>query len=289
MISRHLKYFRTRELSRKATVAKYATVQIEGERQVARNVEHFNLDAILAVGYRVNSKRGTQFRIWATQLLKRHLIDGYTLNERRLREKGLTEAQQAIQVLSRTLNQYDLVSEQGREVLEVISRYAKSWLLLQKYDENQLAPPESLQPTHKSLSYEQAKAAITEIKTRLIERQEASDLFGQERSDHLAAIIGAVEQTFDGQSLYPSIEEKAAHLLYFIIKDHPFSDGNKRIGSFLFILFLRQNRYLEDAAGFPKINDNALVALALLTAESEPRNKELMIHLTMNLLAEKSD
>lgn len=286
-ISKHISnIYDAGELDPGATVSKKETVRTEGNRRVKRLLDFYNLDVIISVGYRVNSSTATQFRIWATRTLRRHLINGYTLNERRLREKGLTEAQQAIQVLSRTLNQYDLVSEQGREVLEVVSRYAKSWLLLQKYDENQLEPPESLQPTHTSLSYEQSKAAITELKTSLIGKQEASDLFGQERTDHLAAIIGAVEQTFDGQSLYPSIEEKAAHLLYFIIKDHPFSDGNKRIGSFLFILFLRQNHYLEDATGFPKINDNALVALALLTAESEPGNKELMVHLTMNLLSE---
>lgn len=287
VVTKHInKIFKDGELDKSSVSAKFAQTAADGKTY---QTSFYNLDVIIAVGYRVNAKRGTQFRIWATQILGKHLIDGYTLNERRLREQGLTEAQQAIQVLSRTLNQYELVSEQGREILDVISRYAKSWLLLQRYDENQLAPPVSLEPTHTSLSYEQAKAAITELKTRLTERQEASALFGQERGDHLAAIIGAVEQTFDGQSLYPSIEEKAAHLLYFIIKDHPFADGNKRIGSFLFILFLRQNQYLEDASGSPKINDNALVALALLTAESEAGNKELMIHLMMNLLAERGN
>jgi prophage maintenance system killer protein len=290
VISRHLhNVFKSKELSRKATVAKNATVQIEGGRKITREVEYYNLDAIISVGYRVNSKRGTQFRIWATRTLKDHIIRGYTLNERRLREKGLTEAEQAIQLLSRTLTRHNLVNEEGRGVLEVISRYAKSWLLLKEYDEERLAVPEKRRPARITIDYSRARKAIEALKARLTERGEATPLFGQERNDQLAGIVGSIEQTFDGTPLYPSIEEKAAHLLYFVIKDHPFADGNKRIGSFLFIVFLRENGYLEDASGQTKINDNALVALALLIAESEPRNKELMIRLVMNLLVEGKD
>jgi prophage maintenance system killer protein len=289
VVSRHLRnIFVTNELSRKATVAKNATVQIEGDREVTRTVEYYNLDAIISVGYRVNSKRGTQFRIWATQTLKDHLIRGYTLNERRLREKGLSEAEQAIQLLSRTLTRRNLVNDEGRGVLDVVSRYAKSWLLLKEYDEERLSVPTRRRPSRTSLDYPHARAAIEALKTHLLERGEATPLLGQERGEQFPALLGSIEQTFDGQPLYPSIEEKAAHLLYFVIKDHPFADGNKRIGSFLFILFLRENGYLEDAHGQIKINDNALVALALLIAESEPRNKELMIRLVMNLLVERS-
>lgn len=284
VVSRHLRnIFVTKELSRKAVVAKNATTAADGKTY---QVEYYNLDAIISVGYRVNSKRGTQFRVWATQTLKDHLIRGYTLNERRLREKGMTEAEQAIQLLSRTLTHHGLVNDEGRGVLDVVSRYAKSWLLLKEYDEEQLSVPEQRQPARASLDSARTREAIGTLKTRLLERQEATRLFGQERGESLTGILGAIEQTFDGQALYPSIEEKAAHLLYFVIKDHPFSDGNKRIGSFLFILFLRENNYLEDANGQIKINDNALVALALLIAESEPRNKELMIRLVMNLLVE---
>ena len=290
VVSRHLRnIFVTKELSKKATVAKNATVQIEGDREVTRTVEYYSLDAIISVGYRVNSKRGTQFRIWATQTLKDHLIRGYTLNERRLREKGLTEAEQAIQLLSRTLTHHNLVNDEGRGVLGIVSRSAKSWLLLKEYDEEQLSVPEQRQPARASLDSARTREAIGTLKTCLLERQEATRLFGQERSESLTGILGAIEQTFDGQALYPSIEEKAAHLLCFVIKDRPFSDGNKRIGSFLFILFLRENNYLEDANGQLKINDNALVALALLIAESEPRNKELMIRLVMNLLVEGAE
>lgn len=286
-ISKHIKnIYSVRELARKATVSKMETVRTEGKRQVARSVEIYNLDMIIAVGYRVNSVRATRFRIWATHTLKDHLIRGYTLNERRLREKGLSEAEQAIQLLSRTLTQHNLVNDEGRGVLDVVSRYAKSWLLLKEYDEEQLSVPAQRKPARASLDSARTREAIGTLKIRLLERQEATRLFGQERSESLTGILGSIEQTFDGQPLYPSIEEKAAHLLYFVIKDHPFSDGNKRIGSFLFILFLRENNYLEDANGQIKINDNALVALALLIAESEPRNKELMIRLVMNLLVE---
>lgn len=288
-ISKHIKnIYADRELTRKATVSKMETVRKEGKRQVVRAIELYNLDMIVSVGYRVSSARATRFRIWATQTLKDHLIRGYTLNERRLREKGLAEAEQAIQLLARTLTRRSLVNEEGHGVLEVISRYAKSWLLLKEYDEERLAVPERRKLAHIALDYTRARAAIEALKARLMERDEAIPLFGQERDEQLAGILGSIEQTFDGRPLYPSIEEKAAHLLYFVIKDHPFADGNKRIGSFLFILLLRENRYLEDASGQVKINDNALVALALLIAESEPRNKELMIRLIINLLAESS-
>ena len=286
-VSKHVKnIFSSRELTPKATVSKMEIVRTEGKRRVKRDVEVYNLDMIISVGYRVNSTRATRFRVWATQTLKDHLIRGYTLNERRLRERGI-EMEQAVQLLSRMLTRHNLVKEEGRGVLEVITRYAKTWLLLKEYDEDKLSIPDRRRPARIAVDYTQAQENISTLKARLVEKGEASGLFGQERGDQLAGILGSIEQTFDGAPLYPSIEEKAAHLLYFVIKDHPFSDGNKRIGSFLFILFLRENGYLEDATGAPKINDNALVALALLTAESEPRNKELMIRLIMNLLTEK--
>lgn len=208
-ISKHIKNIYTaRELTRKATVSKMETVRTEGKRQVARNVEIYNLDMIIAVGYRVNSTRATRFRIWATQTLKDHLIRGYTLNERRLREKGLAEAEQAIQLLSRTLTQHQLVNAEGRGVLEVVSRYAKSWLLLKEYDEDQLTVPEQRKPARTALDYVHTREAIDTLKARLLERNEATHLFGQERGESLAGILGSIEQTFDGHALYPSIEEK---------------------------------------------------------------------------------
>jgi hypothetical protein len=171
-ISKHIKNIYTaRELTRKATASKMETVRTEGKRQVARNVEIYNLDVIIAVGYRVNSTRATRFRIWATQTLKDHLIRGYTLNERRLREKGLPEAEQAIQLLSRTLTHHGLVNDEGRGVLDVIRRYAKSWLLLKEYDEDQLSVPEQRKPARASLDCARARAAIDTLKTHLMERK----------------------------------------------------------------------------------------------------------------------
>jgi len=282
VVSRHLRtIFSSGELDKEATVAKNATAQTEGGRTVRRSIEWYNLDAIISVGYRVNSKRGTQFRIWATSVLKDHLIKGYTTNERRLAEKGLSEMEQTLELLSRTLRRHEALTDEGRAVLEVVGRYARSWSLLLQYDEDRLGLPPGRHTAGKALDYQQFKNAITAMKSDLAERGEATALFGQERSHSLQGILGNLAQTFGGQDLYPSVEEKAAHLLYFVIKDHPFSDGNKRIGSFLFLIFLQENNVLEQSG----INDNGLVALALLIAESDPRQKDLLIRLTINLLA----
>ncbi|MFT5699820.1 MAG: prophage maintenance system killer protein [Desulforhopalus sp.] len=278
VVSRHLNnIFKSGELKRDAVVAKNATTAADGKTY---QVDYFNLDAIISVGYRVNSIRGTQFRIWATSVLKDHLTKGYTVNERRLAEKGLVEIEQAVSLLSRTLQTHELVTDEGKAVLDVVTRYAKSWTLLLQYDEDQLKLPKESNPAKQALDYEQAKRAIATLKVELVKRGEASDLFGQEREGHLQGILGSINQTFDGEDLYPSVEEKAAHLLYFVIKDHPFSDGNKRIGAFLFLLFLGENNLLEQSG----INENGLVALALLIAESDPRQKDLMIRLILNLL-----
>lgn len=281
VISRHLRnIFQTGELPREATVAKNATVQDEGGRRVTRYIEWYNLDAIISVGYRVNSKRGTQFRLWATGVLKDHLVRGYTLNQRRLAEKGVDELKQAMALLATTLESHDLVSDEGRAVLEVVSRYAHTWRLLLEYDEERLLVPAARHGAGTGFRLDEVRRAIAALKKELVARGEASDLFGQERGHGLAGILGAIEQSFGGQDLYPSVEGKAAHLLYFVIKDHPFSDGNKRIGSFLFVLYLRQN----SLAGF---DNRSLVALALLTAVSEPGHKDLLVRLIVNLIAEE--
>ena len=250
-------------------------------------VTYFNLEVVISIGYRVKSPRGTQFRIWATRTLKDHLIHGYTLNERRLREKGLNEARESIKLLAQTLERHSLIDEQGKGVLNIITRYARSWTILQRFDENLLELPAKRHIVKRVIAYETAKPNIELLKDRLIQKREASSLFGQEQNLRLKGILGSIEQTFDGQELYPSVEEKAANLIYFIIKDHPFVDGNKRIGSFLFTLFLRENGCLEDINGNTKIDENTLVALALLIAESEPSQKDLMIKLIMNLLDEQ--
>jgi prophage maintenance system killer protein len=290
VISRHLRnVFSSGELERGATVAKNATVQREGDREIVRDIEFFNLDAVLSVGYRVNSKRGTQFRIWATRTLKEHLVRGYTMNERRLREKGLGEIEQAVGLLARTLTQHALVTNEGRAVLEVVQQYTRAWRLLLEYDEQRLAevPVSPLAPTA-SLSLEPARAAILGLRDALTSRGEATGLFGQERGDGLGTLLGAIEQTFGGEPLYPTVQTRAAHLLYFVIKDHPFSDGNKRIGTLLFLEYLRMNQLLRRADGTPRLADNAMVALALLVAESDPGQKDLMIRLILNLLEDGS-
>ncbi|MDP4013482.1 MAG: virulence protein RhuM/Fic/DOC family protein [Candidatus Nanopelagicales bacterium] len=281
VISRHLRnVFESGELERAATVAKNATVQTEGGRGVVREIEFFNLDAILSVGYRVNSKRGTQFRIWATTTLREHLLRGYTLNERRLAERGLLEARQALDLLARTLQNQELVDDTGRAVLELIVGYADTWRLLLEYDEDRLALPPGARPAKGVLDFARASTAIADFKRALMARSEATELFGNPRGEALDAILGSIEQTMFGEPLYRSREEKAAHLLYFVIKDHPFSDGNKRIGSFLFMLYLRQEGMAH------RLNPLALTALALLIAESAPTSKDLMVRLIMNLLVE---
>ncbi len=281
VISRHLgKVFQTGELAREAVVAKNATTASDGKTY---QVDYYNLDAIISVGYRVNSKRGTQFRIWATSVLKDHLVRGYSLNQRRLAEKGVEEMRQVLSLLAGTLESHNLISDEGLAVLEVVNRYARTWQLLVQYDENNLPAPDTKHIAKAGLEIDQAYQAIAVLKKELMLRKEASELFGQECGNALAGIIGAVQQTFGGNDLYPGVEEKAAHLLYFVIKDHPFTDGNKRIGSFLFLLFLKQNDLLDQKS----FSNKALVALALLTAASEPGQKELMIRLIVNLISEE--
>jgi prophage maintenance system killer protein len=288
VISRHLRnIFETGELDRQAVVAKNATTAADGKTY---QVEYFDLDAILSIGYRVNSQRGTQFRIWATRTLRDHLVRGYTLNESRLQEKGLAEMEQAMRLLARTLTAHELVTEEGRAVLDVVAYYARSWRLLVQYDENRLpeAPAHPMHPVA-SLSPEDARRAICELKQALMARGEATTLFGQERSGALDGILGSIEQTFGGEALYPSVQSRAAHLLYFVIKDHPFADGNKRIGSFLFLLYLNRNGLLARPDDTPLFADNALVATALLVAESDPGQKELLIRLILNLLEDRGE
>ncbi|MCC6728751.1 MAG: virulence protein RhuM/Fic/DOC family protein [Chthonomonadales bacterium] len=282
----HLKnVFGEGELDESATTEDYSVVQTEGRRRVRRSVRHYDLDAVISVGYRVNSRRGTQFRIWATRTLRDHLLRGYTLHERRLAERGLGEIEQAVGLLARTLTTHALVTDEGRAVLDVVQRYSRSWRLLLEYDEERLAerPTRPVAPAG-SLTLAGARTVAARLREDLSARGEAGTLFGQERGEALAAILGAIEQTFGGEPLYPSAQARAAHLLYFAIKDHPFSDGNKRIGSLLFLDYLRRNGLLLRPNGEPRLADNAMVALALLIAESEPAQKELMVRLVLNLL-----
>lgn len=284
VISRHIRnIFLEKELTRKSVVANFATTASDGKTY---QVEYYNLDVVLSVGYRVNSKRATQFRIWATSILKDHLLQGYTVNPKRLQEKGLKEFEEAVALIKRTIDTKALNADESQGLLEIITGYASAWLLLQKYDQGDLVEPKT-RKTKKTFGYDFCQKAIAELKKDLIKKKEASELFGQEKDAHFKGILETLYQTFDKIELYPSIEEKAAHLLYFIIKDHPFIDGNKRIASFLFIVFLSHHQYLFQKNGEKKINENTLVALALLIAQSNPRQKELLVKLVMHFLSEK--
>ena len=279
-IRQHLRnIFVDGELEESATAKDFLVVRSEGDRRVRRRIRHYNLDAIISVGYRVSSKRAVRFRQWATRRLREHLVSGYTLNRQRLAERGLREARDTLDLLARTLRNQALVEDTGRAVLELVTRYADTWRLLLEYDEDRLDAPAGTRPPSAALDHEQAVAAIADFRAALIARGEASPLFGNPRGEALEGILGNVEQTMFGEPLYRTREEKAANLLYFLVKDHPFTDGNKRIGSLLFLLYLRQEGLHHD------LNPQALTALTLLIAESAPANKDLLVRLIVNLLA----
>lgn len=266
------------ELAKDATIRKFRIVRQEGRRQVRREIEHYNLDVIISIGYRVRSPQGVQFRQWATRTLKQHLVDGYTLNQHRLRERGI-EFEQVVDLMSRTLANQRLVTDEGQAVLRVIHDYARSWSLLQAYDEQSLGAQLSQQGGMRSLAFGEVLAAISQLKGELIAKGEASELFGQIRGDGLASSIATIEQGFGDDLFYPNVASRAAHLLYFVIKNHPLADGNKRTGAFLFLWYLRLNQHLLARPVEQLINDNTLVALALLVAESLAAQKPLMVRL----------
>ena len=281
VISRHIRnVFNDGELLRQAVVAKNATTASDGK---VYQVDYYNLDVIISVGYRVKSMRGVQFRQWATQTLKQFLVQGYAINQKRLQEKGV-EFSQAVALLSQTLTNQALISDEGKAVIGVVQDYARTWSLLQAYDEQNLAAISVQQPEMKPLVFEDVLTAISQLKQELIAKGEATELFGQLRSDGLASAIATIEQGFGGELFYPNIASRAAHLLYFVIKNHPLADGNKRTGSFLFLWYLHQNQALLAKPVNELINDNTLVALALLVAESLPEQKELMIRLAEHFI-----
>lgn len=285
VISRHLRnVFTEGELERAAVVAKFATTAADGKTY---QVEYFGLDAILSVGYRVNSTQGTRFRQWSTQILHQHLTRGYTIQRQRF-EANARELEAALALIRQTARNPELQADAGRGLVDIVSRYTQTFVWLQRYDEGLLTEPPS-QPGGTLPTPRQAREALAALKQELLSRREASSLFAQERDDALAALLGNLDQTAFGEAVYPSVESKAAHLLYFVIKNHPFSDGNKRSGAFLFVDFLNRNGRLLDAHGQPVINDIGLAALALLIAESDPTHKETMIRLVMNMLAVPAD
>jgi len=278
VISRHLRnIFTTRELEREATVAKNATVQHEGDREVVREIEYFNLDAIISVGYRVNSKRGTQFRIWATQILRDHLVKGYSVNQRRL-----AELKQTVRLVATMAERRDLSGDEATALLRVVGEYSRALDLLDDYDHQRVPAPRAGSQTRYALTYKEAIGIVN----RLRERFGGSTLFGQEKDESLHSSLQAIMQTFGGQDLYPSLEEKAAHLLYFLVKNHSFVDGNKRIAAALFLWFLERNSVLTNATGAHLISDAALVAMTLMIAESRPEEKDVLVRIVMHLLCE---
>ena len=256
-----------REEADLSTVAKFATVQLEGDRAVKRNVEHYNLDLILSVGYRVKSKRGIEFRRWANSVLKEYIIRGYALNNNRISQLG-----EMIQIMKRTEKLLD-----SRQVLSVIEKYSGALELLDSYDHQNMERPKGKETTY-LLTYEECKEVIAHLRFG-----NESDIFGREKDDSFQGSIGAIYQSFDGQDLYPTLEEKAARLLYFVTKNHSFVDGNKRIAATIFLYFLDKNGVLfVDEKKL--IDDYTLVALTIMIAESRPEEMEMMITVIMNCL-----
>jgi prophage maintenance system killer protein len=279
-VSEHIQnVFKEGELDESSVIRNFRITAADGK---AYDTRFYNLDVVISVGYRVKSRRGTQFRIWATRILREHLTRGYTLNQQRF-EQNAQELEAALSLVRKAAAGEALTTDQGRGLVDVIARYTRTFLLLQRYDEGLLVDPKGI-PGGMLPPAGEARTEITRLKRDLIGRGEATDLFGREREEGLSAVLGNLEQSVFGEPAYSTIESKAAHLLYFVIKNHPFSDGNKRIGSFLFVDFLNRNGRLFENGG-PVINDIGLAALALLVAESDPKDKEILIRLIMNMLA----
>ncbi|MFH1175435.1 MAG: RhuM family protein [bacterium] len=281
-IVRHINnIYETGELNKNATCAKIA--QVAKDKKV-RTMDFYNLDMILSVGYRVNSKRATQFRIWVTKTLKDHLAKGYTINEKKLLEtkEKFAELQNAVEFLQEK-SKHKLLDGKEQEILDLLLQYSKTLTILEEYDKDKLKKISGKKAKF-VLTCDKARRVIEELQKNLVEKKQAGNLFGQEYPGKFESIANSIYQTFGGKELYRSIEEKAAHILYLVIKDHPFADGNKRIASFLFIYFLDRNNYLFKESGERKINDNALVSLALLIAISDPKEKDVMIKIIMNLI-----
>jgi prophage maintenance system killer protein len=273
VISRHLRnVFKEGELERAAVVAKNATTAADGKTY---QVEYFNLDAIISVGYRVNSLRGTQFRIWATNVLRQHLVQGYTVHERRLKELN-----QAVRLIADVARRRPLEGDEATALLNVVADYAYALEVLDDYDHQRVRLGEVSAGPVAALDLDEARQVIV----RMGERFGATGLFGREKDDGLEGSLSAVMQTFGGAEVYPSLEEKAAHLLYFLVKNHHFVDGNKRIAAALFLWFLEKNRALYRADGGKRVADNALVAMTLLIAESRPDEKDVLTRVVVNLI-----
>ncbi|MBU4376615.1 MAG: virulence RhuM family protein [Candidatus Omnitrophica bacterium] len=280
VITKHLRnIFKSKELCKNSVCAKIAHTASDGKTYQSI---FYNLDAVISVGYRVNSTRATQFRIWATSVLKRHLIEGYTLNEKRLREQEnkLRALQKAIKLIGSIKDKKQLEYKEALGLIEVINDYSYALSLLDDYDNKKLKISQISKEEKFKLTYDAAVEAVYQIRNRL----GYSDLFGREKDQSFKSSLAAIYQTFGSKDLYPSVEEKAANLLYFIIKNHSFIDGNKRIAASMFLWFLEKNSILYKEDGSKRIADNALVALTLMIAESAPIDREIILTLVVNLI-----
>ncbi len=282
-ISKHIKkIYASGELKRESTVSILETVQMEGQRRIKRNITYYNLDVIISVGYRVNSKKATQFRIWATQVLKNYLIKGYAVNEQALTVNKLKELEETIRFIKNNITTTSLSAAEVKGFLEIIEKYAQTWEWIDAYDSGKIKTFAQIKERNK-ITYEKAVNYIRELKKYLMKKKEAAEIFGVERDTGLfKSALNTIYQTFDGKELYPSFEEKAANLLYLIIKNHPFIDGNKRIGALLFLMFIYENIGFEEL--IKKFNNNALTALCYLVAASQPQQKELMVSLISQMI-----
>ena len=284
-IVRHInKIYADDELDRDSTCAKIAQVQKEGQRTVRRSIPYFNLDMIISVGYRVNSKRGVKFRQWANRVLKQYLIKGYAINER-LRHEQISELRQLVQVVSRTLQHREQENTiETQDLLDVVVDYTYALDTLDNYDYERLTIDQTTKVASFHVTYENAMEQIQ----RLRDKFGASVLFGNEKDDSFKSSIGQIYQTFGGEELYPSVEEKAAMLLYLVTKNHSFSDGNKRIAATLFLWFLNNNKILYNSDGSKRIADSTLVALTLMIAESKTEEKDVMVKVVVNLINQRN-
>lgn len=279
-ISRHIgNIFKEGELSKEAVVVKYATTASDGKTY---QVEHYNLDLIISVGYRVKSKEGTKFRIWANQILKDYLVKGYALNDKKLKaqEQQLKELKDVIKLIDQVQHNYALDQAEMKDTYKILVDYVYALDILDQYDHQQLEHKTSDLKSLFRIDYDSAIAAIKDLRVKF----GGSKLFGNEKDQSFNSSLSTIYQTFEGTELYPSLEEKAANLLYFVVKNHSFSDGNKRIAAFLLVWFLDKNKMLYHQDGTKRIADNALVALTLLIAQSNPEEKDMMIKVIINLI-----
>ena len=278
--------FEEGELVRGATIRKFRIVRQEGSRQVEREIEHYNLDVIISVGYRVKSRQGTQFRIWANRVLKDYLMQGYALNQQRLeaQQEKLAELRQAIALSSRLIHNKSLSASESQGILAILEKYSHALTVLDDYDHQRLRVTGTHAAAQSKITYTEAMQQIRLWR----EREKLGELFGNEKDDSFKSSLETIYQTFDSKELYPSIEEMAANLLYFIVKNHSFTDGNKRIAAAIFVWFLERQDFLYNDEGDKRIADNALVAFTLLIAESKPDEREIMVKVIINLINGKN-